>query len=59
MEDGSWKSEEVKDGYIHESMEGKSIVTKRLGLEAPTLKYIPRLLYCKIILCFIPCLMAK
>ena len=32
MEDVSWKSEEVKDGYIHEIMEGKSIVTKILGL---------------------------
>ena len=27
-----WKSEKVKDGYIHESIETKLIVTKNLGL---------------------------
>ena len=29
---GRWKSEKVKDGYIHESIEAKLIVTKNLGL---------------------------
>ena len=29
---GRWKSEKVKDGYIHESIEVKLIVTKNLGL---------------------------
>ena len=29
---GRWKSEKVKDGYIHESIEMKLIVTKNLGL---------------------------
>ena len=28
---GRWKSEKVKDGYIHESIETKLIVTKNLG----------------------------
>ena len=31
-EQGRWKSEKVKDGYIHESIEVKLIVTKNLGL---------------------------
>ena len=29
---GRWKSEKVKDGYIHESIEAKLIATKNLGL---------------------------
>ena len=29
---GRWKSEKIKDGYIHESTEAKLVVTKNLGL---------------------------
>ena len=29
---GRWKPQKVKDGYIHESIEEKLIVTKNLGL---------------------------
>ena len=29
---GRWKSEKIKDGYIHESIEAKLVVTKNLGL---------------------------
>ena len=29
---GRWKSEKVKNGYIHENIEAKLIVTKDLGL---------------------------
>ena len=44
---GRWKSEKVKDGYIHESIEAKLIITKNLSLEAPTPKYTLRRLHYK------------
>ena len=34
---GRWKSEKVKNGYIHENIETKLIVTKNLGLSKPLL----------------------
>ena len=34
---GRWKSDKVKDGYIHESIQTKLIVTQNLGFQKPLL----------------------
>ena len=52
---GRWKSEKVKNGYIHENIEAKLIVTeKSRPLEAPTLKHTLRRLHYKLICILFP-----